>query len=450
MNEIHQKIELFLKKYCLDKHDLVYLVAFSGGFDSMCLLDSLKKISKNKIVAIHLNHGWRGNESDNEEENCKIFCEKSGIEFYSERLPQNIPHTETAARDARYSFFEQCADKFNSNIVFTAHNKNDNAETLVYRICNGTGISGLQGIAPNRDIYFRPLLNISRDEIEEYCKKNKLNPNFDSSNNNTNYKRNYIRAEVLPSFEKINPNIIDSINTLSIVASEETEIIEEYLNLIMNKISKDGKIDTQKFLKLSDSVQKKIIYTIYINNNLDYDREKILNIWEFIKENSQSKSGKTCSLTTDLWIFTSCSFIQIIKKETKLLPYFHITKEGEYENSGYIFTIEKFIKPVRKFPKESDNTAYVNLGNLPFDFEIRPRTNGDIIQPFGLNGTQKLKKYLNSKKIPNHEKDNLLFLVQGKEILWAINYGISDKIKVKTKPTHKIKFIEKEGKIDGN
>lgn len=445
MNKIHQKIELFLKKYELNNPNETYLVAFSGGFDSICLLDSLNKITQNRVIAIHLNHNWRGEESDNEEKNCQKFCHQNNIEFCSEKLSKDIPHTETAAREARYEFFEKCAKKFNSNIIFTAHNKNDNAETLIYRICKGTGISGLQGIAENRGIYYRPLLEISRDEIENYCKDNNLCPNDDSSNKNTKYKRNFIRTNIVPQMMEVNPNILDTIETLSKVANEETQIVEEYLNKITKKISKDNKIKTTEFLKQSDAIQKRLIYNLFIQNNLDYDRTKILNILQFIKENSKSKSGKTCSLTTDLWIFTSDKFIEIINQNEIQLPHFTITKEGIFENSGYVFELQQYTNEVSKYPKESDNFAYVNLENYKIDFEIRQRQDGDIITPFGMNGSQKLKKFLNAKKIPNHEKNKLLFLTQGKEILWAINLGISDKIKVITKPTHIIKFYKKEG-----
>ena len=103
---------------------------------------------------------------------------------------------------------------------------------------------------------------------------------------------------------------------------------------------------------------------------------------------------------------------------------------------------EKFTKPVRKFPPDSEGTAYINLNHIPIDFELRTRQDGDYIQPLGLKGTQKLKKYLNEKKIPNHEKNNLLFLCQDSEILWAAGVGISDKIRVTDKPTHKIKLYK--------
>ena len=395
MNKIHQTIKSFLEAYDLNKPDLIYLVAFSGGFDSMCLLNGLKKISKNKIIALHLNHNWRGAESDAEEENCKAFCKSIGVDLYCEKLSKDIPHTETAAREARYEFFEKCSKKFSTNIIFTAHNKNDNAETLIYRLCIGTGTSGLQGISPHRDKFYRPLLNITRADIETYCKDYQLNPNSDSSNSDIKYKRNYIRSKVLPILQEVNPNVIDAINSLSKVATEENEIITEYTNKVIEKITEDKKIKTQKFLNQTEALQKRIIYNLFITNKLDYDRTKILNLLDFIKENSNSKSGKTCSLTTDLWLYTSDKYIEVIKKDTQNLPYFHITKEGKYENSGYIFELERFDKNIIKYPKDTDNIAYINLSQIPIDFEIRPRQDGDIIKPFGLDGTQKLKKYLN-------------------------------------------------------
>lgn len=440
MLNINNTVKLFLKEYGLDKSDKVYLVAFSGGYDSMCLLHVLKSVAfENRIVAIHLNHGWRGEESDAEENNCRNFCNLSGIDFYSEKLDENVAHTETAARDARYEFFKRCADKFNSGIVFTAHNKNDNAETLIYRICKGTGIKGLTGICENRDIFYRPLLSVSRKQIENYCKSHKLTPNFDSSNADIKYKRNFIRSQIIPKLEKINENAPDMINSLSQIAKDETDIIDEYLSLVSNKITIDGKIQTQKFLKLSQAVQKHLIYNIFTKYNLDYDYKKIQQIFDFIKTNQNLKSGKKCSLSNDLWIFVNDKIIEVITKKTAETKEIHLIKEGKYKIGKKIFEISKFNKPVKKFPKDDECVAYVDLSKFEFDFEIRTRNDGDIIRPFGMSGSQKLKKYLNAKKIPNHEKDNLIIFAQGKEILWVPNYGISDKIKVIDKPTHILK-----------
>jgi len=253
----------------------------------------------------------------------------------------------------------------------------------------------------------------------------------------------------MPALSEINENIYDNLQTLSEVAKEETDIIEEYLKDITKKITKDDKIQTQKFLKLSQNLQKKLVYKLFTDNNLDYDRKKILKITEFIKENSISKSGKTCSLTSGLWLFVSDKIICTTKVRDYELPVITINKEGLYNIGEYTFEIEKFDKTVKKFPPSQDDTAYVDLSKLEFNFELRTRQDGDIIQPYGLKGSQKLKKYLNEKKIPNHEKDNLLLLAQGKEILWAINLGISDKIKVIKNPTHRLK-IHKKRQDNGN
>ena len=443
MNTICQTIKEFIKKYDIENN--TYLVGFSGGYDSMCLLHALKSVCNNRIIAIHLNHNWRGEESDREEQNCIDFCKQIGVEFYSEKLPPNTPQTETVARNLRYEFFENCAKKFDTNIIFTAHNKNDNAETLIYRIAHGTGVSGLQGISEKRPPFYRPILNIERTDIEKYCKDNNLSPNFDSSNNDTIHKRNLIRSEIMPQLQKINPNTVNNINSLSQIAKEETEIVKEYVTKILENITKENKILTQEFFNQSDALQKRILYeTISPLFPQDYDQERIYTIWKFLKENKRSKSGKIISLTTDKWIFINEKYIEIITKQESKKIDIHITKEGEYKDGGICINISKCDTNLDESFRGNGRTVFVDLRGLDFDFHLRTRQEGDIIQPLGMNGTQKLKKYLNSRKIPNHEKDNLLFLTQGKEILWAIDIGLSDKIKIKTKPTHKITITIKD------
>lgn len=446
MNNIEQTVKTFLEKYNIDKPEKVYLVAFSGGFDSMCLLNALKNSVKNKIVAIHLNHNWRGEESDEEEQNCKNFCQKIRVDFYGEKLPDNTPKTETEARNARYEFFEKCAKKFGTDIIFTAHNKNDNAETLIYRIAKGTGINGLQGIVSQRGIYYRPLLETERKYIEKYCFDNNLTPNNDSSNSDKIHKRNLIRSDILPLLSKINPNITDSLNSLIHCAKEEEHIISEYIKLIENKILKEGKYKTKDFLKLSEPVQMRIIYNLVTPLvPQDYDRLRIQTLLNFIKDNNTSKSGKICSVTTGYNLYVCEKYFELIQEKKHEKVSIKINKIGKYKDGRITVDIRKCDSIPDITDKFSSRTVFVDLSAVDFDFELRNRKDGDIIQPFGMNGHQKLKKYLNSKKIPNHKKDELIFLVQGNEILWAVDLGLSDKIKVKTKPTHKI-----EVNINGN
>ncbi|MDY6311210.1 MAG: tRNA lysidine(34) synthetase TilS [Cyanobacteriota bacterium] len=440
MEQIEQTVKLFLAKYALDNPEKTYLVAFSGGFDSMCLLHALRRICDNKIVALHLNHNWRGEESDREEQNCANFCSKIGVDFYSEKLDASVPHTETAARNARYEFFNKCSQKFKSDIIFTAHNKNDNAETLIYRIAHGTGIKGLQGIAPKRDFFYRPLLSVERKNIEAYCANHNLSPNNDSSNSDTNYNRNFIRHKILPELSKINSHALDNINSLSLCARDDTEIINEYLNLIKNKIFEDNKYNLKSFLNLSEPVQMRILYELVVPLfPQDYDKKRISVLLDFIKNNNCSKSGKVCSVTTNCNLFVSDKYFELVKNEPALNISIYINKTGEYfQNSIKVKITECDKKP----ENTSSEILYADLSGVDFDFIVRTRHDGDIIQPLGMSGHQKLKKYLNSKKIPNHEKDRLIMLTQGKEVLWIAGVGLSDKIKVKTKPTHKIEIYK--------
>ncbi len=436
--EIKDKIKDFLKKYNINGKNLTYLVAFSGGADSLCLLDNLIKIApENKIIAIHLNHGWRGEESDLEEENCKNYCKKNNILFYSEKLDSSVPHTESAARDARYKFFSKCAEKFNSNIIFTAHNMNDNAETVLFRIVHGTGIAGLQGICEKRDIYYRPLLTSKREEIESYCKINNLCPNIDSSNSNVKYNRNFIRNNIFPMLSKINSDPVLAINSLINIAKEENSILDNFLEVKIKEISENNKIKTELFLNLEESLQRKIIYKLIkplVEQN--YDKEKIFRLWNFIMENKTSKSGKIFSLTTNFFLFVSEKYIEFfLQKNIENAPVI-VDKEGEYKFGQYYINISKCSKQLDECDNFFDESFYVDFSGVNFNFVLRHRQDGDIISPLGMSGHQKFKKYLNSKHIPNHEKDNLILLCQDKEVLLAFGAGLNNKIKTTQKPTH--------------
>ena len=406
---ISRHVKDFIENYGLKEP---FIVAFSGGYDSVCLLDVLYKL-KYKVIAVHLNHNWRGSESDEEENNCLNYAKERNIEFYSEKLPSDMAKTELAARDARYDFFVRCAKKFNSNVVFTAHNYEDNAETVLYRIIKGTGTAGLQGISENRDIYYRPLLKISRCDIEKYCLDNNLNPNKDSSNENTKYKRNLIRKKIIPLMKEINPNVIKAVNSLSDIANEDIQ-------------NKNG---TKYFVR-----------DLLKEANIDYDRKRIEEITDFIDNNKNSKSGKTISLTKNLWLFVNNKEIKIINNRKKNDKIIEINSVGEYEFDGYILRIENFYGDKFTYPKDSECKALISTNDL--NFTLRYRNDGDIIQPLGMKGVQKLKKYFNEKKIPNYKKDFIPLLCKNNEIYWAAGIGLSEKIKVKNKPDYIIELIQ--------
>ena len=440
MIKVVENVISFLEKYILSDERPI-LVAFSGGFDSMCLLHILVSNGQKNVIAIHLNHNWRGEESKREEENCKKFCDNFGIKFYSETLPDDTPKTENEGRKARYAFFEKCYEKFGAKAVLTAHNADDNAETIIYRLAKGTGLDGLCGIPEVRGIFYRPLLTVSRADIEEYCRQNGLTPNKDSSNEDTKYKRNLIRKKILPILKEINLDAVFAINSLSDLAKKDFEYFE-------NCISEKTENETQGFCDLPYSIQSRIIKKMLTEFAPEYDRKKIDDIINFIKENSTSKSGKTCSITKDTDLFVNDKVFKVVQNSAPNLEELKITREGSYEFGEEIFMIEKIASASekkadvpQKFPKDSEKIALVELDGI--DFTLRTRRAGDVIQPFGMSGRQKLKKYLNEKKIPSYEKDLIPLIAKGAEILWVAGVGMSEKIRVKNRATHVLRLIEK-------
>ena len=447
-----KSVDNFLDEFNLNTPENTFLVGFSGGCDSLCLLDILHKLSQKygfKVVALHLNHNWRVDESSQEEINCKRFCEKIGVEFISETLEDTGQRSENFAREARYNFFLKHAKNYQNSSVFTAHSRTDNAETLIYRIIKGTGINGLQGILPKRLIedvsIYRPLLALSRQHIEDYCNSSGLVANSDSSNLDINYKRNFIRHKIMPLFDEINFNAEKSINSLAELAVSQMNIVNEYMGLIKKEVYYGDKLLSANFKMLSHDVKQQIIYDICLKEGLDYDRKKITNILEFIEANLNSKAGSRFSLTNNLWVFADSKYIYLITQVLgeKNSCEINISGEGEYKfpNSDFIFSIKKYENcDDLTFPPEDAYFAYADFDGVGLDLTLRTRREGDLITPFGMTGSMKLKKYLNSKSISQHNKDELILLCKGTEVLWVSGVGLSNKLRVVNTPSHVIEL----------
>lgn len=439
------RVKNFLKKYNLLSPEKRYVVGFSGGYDSMCMLDILHRISQKvgfKLIALHLNHNWRGKEAEIEQENCENYCRQNNIELYCEILPKGLPKTETVAREKRQAFFKKCYKKYNADGIFLAHTKSDNTETILYRLSKGTGVKGLCGILESSQIgdcnIYRPLMNFSRKDIVKYCTVNKLVPNNDSSNFNTKYARNFIRHQIISELKTINPKIDDVILNLSRIAISEQNIVKEYLSKIKNDITKDGCFITSKFIELSKDVQNKFILDFLVEQNLDYDSKRVEEIYDFINKSAKYKSGKTLSLTKDLWLFVSKEKICTIQdlEPEKITEEIKINGCGTYHFHSKIFKIEEYKENnMPSFPKETELKAYVNLDSLN-NLTIRTRAHGDLIKPFGMKGTMKLKKLFINKGIEKFKRDDIILLCNKNQVLWAAGVCLSETLRAKDKPNY--------------
>ena len=242
-----EKVNETIKKYKLIENGDKIILAVSGGPDSISMLDILYKIQQNekidfKIVVAHVNHMIRKEATDDANYVQKI-CKERNIEFYLKSIDvkkianNNKIGTEEAGRIARYSYFDEIADKTNSNKIAIAHNKNDKVETMIMNELRGCGIQGLIGIEPIRGKYIRPLIECERKEIEAYCEENQLHPRIDKTNFENTYTRNKIRNVVIPYIQKeFNPNFIETMNRLSKLVTEQEAYIQKQVKTIYKEI----------------------------------------------------------------------------------------------------------------------------------------------------------------------------------------------------------------------
>ena len=320
MDNLEKKVFETIQKYNLIQRGDRIVVAVSGGPDSICLLDILNKIKnkncqlnpepveiKNKncqlnpepvaincqtnpepvaincqtnpepmaIFVAHVNHMIR-KEACEDEAFVRDYCEKNGIEFFSKSIDvekfanNNKMGTEEAGRFVRYEFFDEVAKKVGANKIAIAHNKNDSAETIIMNILRGTGVSGLKGIEPiKNNKYIRPLINCKREEIENYCEKNNLNPRIDKTNFENVYTRNKVRNIVIPYIKKeFNSNIVETITRLSELVKEDDDFIqnivkEKYNDLCLGEEEKEIILNLKKFNLEEKVIKSKILlYTI--------------------------------------------------------------------------------------------------------------------------------------------------------------------------------------------
>lgn len=277
---LKEKVLETIKKYNLIENGDKIVVGVSGGPDSICLINILNSIKKEEkikfeLVVCHINHMIR-DEAGEDEEFVKIYCEEKEIPFFAKhadvsKIAKDIKTgTEDAGRRIRYEFFEEILKNTNANKIATAHTKNDNAETVLMNLIRGSGISGLKGIKAIRENkYIKPLINISREEIEQYCETENLNPRHDKTNDENIYTRNKIRNILIPSLKKdFNPNIVDTIDRLSNLLDKENEYLEKitqetYKKILIKEEKQEIILNLKKFNMEEEVIKSRLIlYTI--------------------------------------------------------------------------------------------------------------------------------------------------------------------------------------------
>ena len=270
-----------IKKYNLIESGDKLVLGVSGGPDSISMLNVLREIAEDEtidlkfqIVVSHINHNIR-KEAKEDEEFVKKYCDENNIKFFSksidvEKIANNSKiGIEEAGRKVRYEFFDEVLNKTNSNKIAIAHNKNDKVETMIMNVLRGSGLLGLKGIEPKRGKYIRPLIEIEREKIEEYCEEKNLNPRIDKTNFDNTYSRNKVRNVVIPYIkQEFNPNIIKTLDRLSELVKEEDTYVEKQVEKAYQEIFIEGNneeiiLNLKKFNNYEKVIKSRIVlYTI--------------------------------------------------------------------------------------------------------------------------------------------------------------------------------------------
>lgn len=413
----------------IEKGDSI-LVGFSGGMDSTALLYSLLEIRDDFDLTIsicHLNHGVRGKEADRDEEFSRNTAKNLGLYFKSERADMHgladkeKISKEAAGRKLRQNFFKKISQEIGANKIALAHNYNDQVETLIMRIIRGTGIDGLKGIEYKSGVIIRPLLNITRNEIEEYIYKNNIQYVEDSTNLEIEYHRNKIRNVLLPFLrEEYNPKIYNSIFNLSELSKVDVEFLQKYSKKIFEQIAQKNLnqiiINIEDLNALDKAIQNRIIrmtFDQFPNGLRDLSLDNVENIVRL----KDLDSGRFIDNINNVRIRNS--YGKLIFERNLNINHNNIyipLKKGINKIHGETILMEEVSEPVNlknsiTIPKELIKTELV----------IRNRKEGDRMRPVGLSGTKKLKEIFIDKKIDRLDRDGYLIIADEENIYWIID-----------------------------
>ena len=422
------------------------IAAVSGGVDSIVLLDLLAKEQEAfglTLIVAHFNFQLRGAESDDDEQFVAQRARHYGLELYVERADteEYARHRkigiQEAARDLRYEFFDKLLMSSGFDKIATAHNANDNVETILFNLFRGAGVSGLAGIPVYREDrrIIRPLLFAQRSEIETYAAAEHLTFRTDSSNAKDHYSRNFIRQHVLPPVrEKINPDVVATMNRSAEVFRELEVFLKhtakQHFELI---VVKDNTVELQLSIpRLRSNPQLLQQYVImfaaetFASCKLEYDQvHGILDLTEGL-------TGSWVSLNKEYVVFRDRDHLVFRRSEEVADFRFAVLPNHRYWFPKFSFSSE-IVEP-RGFVVNGSNVEYIDADRIAGqELILRSWKDGDAFVPLGMRTKKKVSDFFVDVKIPLYEKRNVPILeTRSGDIVWVCGCRIDDRFKVTT------------------
>ena len=443
-------VEEKLSKACIEsllhltdkKVNPSFLIGVSGGVDSMVLLHILNS-HQFQIVVAHYNFKLRGKESEEDQAFVENYCATNNISLKIQKRSaekvaiENKLSIQEAARGMRYDWFEEMREDLKLDYTLTAHHANDNLETILYNITKGTGIRGISGIPPINQNVLRPMLSLTKQEIVQYAHLHNVPFIEDSSNSNDKYSRNYIRKNIIPRLEFINPNLVKT----SIQSIKNLKMGSEVLALYVKRIKESSILKSEKCHKINlnflDTIMHKteLLFEVLLGYNFSYQTSK--QIWaKYLEYN----------FTNETKYFSNSHILTLKPGEFWLEPLpVEIGKHHINSVNDFIFVNGKKISIYQSdsssFSKSRQNEL-VDSEKLIFPLKIRNWDEGDKFHPIGMDGRKKIQDYFSDLKLSFTQKKESLLLINGDgEIIWVVGKRLDERFKV-TEFTSKIALLE--------
>lgn len=444
-DKILQQVAGFVARNQLLAADNKYIVALSGGADSVALLLIMKALGYD-VEAAHCNFHLRGKESERDENFCVSLCESLGIilhRIHFDTLTYAQLHKvsiEMAARDLRYSYFEQLRRDINADAICVAHHKDDNVETILLNLVRGTGMNGLTGISPRNCFILRPLLCIGREDILEYLEAENQDYVTDSSNLVDDVQRNKIRLNVLPLLENVNPAVKDNILTMARWIAEASTIVEASLDEAKAKAVSSLNVGAKNHDAKPTLIDS---FSVDISKIEEYPSAEYL-LWDILKDYGFN-SSQVALVADNLHATTGTSWLSSSHELTLDRGRLILTpldkEEGRQmripEAGTYVYTELCKLKIEQKEINEnytisrSSDKVCLDAQKVKFPLMIRRVARGDRFVPFGMKGSKLVSDFLTDQKVALPLKRRQLVVADAcGNILWVVGKRLDGRFAV--------------------
>lgn len=456
-----KRIKDALQKELLAASGSKILVSVSGGVDSVCLLDALCLVSREtnyEIACAHYNHKLRGEDSDKDEIYVKKLASRYGVKFYlgggkvRQHAEKNSLSIETAARNLRYIFLDRINKQIGADYVATAHTADDNAETFFINLFRGSGLTGLSGI-PKKRLHgsnmslLRPFINLNKSELVEYAEKRGLKWREDESNQSEDFTRNKIRLKLIPALRReFSPSIVKIINRAASLIEGADEFVQDF---VRNKL--DEVIDEKNSDNIYVNIPKLKTHVEFIQGELlqaaiekhFQSLPQTTAVIDRLLSLTNSETGAAFDLNKQIVAVKDRKHLVVSRKREPIAVDMRIQRRGEYKVNGIKLKLTKVLKKDVDFVKSS-SVEFFNHAKIPTKMTLRNWRAGDLFHPLGAPGRMSVSDFLTNEKAPAIEKQNVLVLADGFDIIWVIGYRISEKYKIgdKTRTFLKAEFFK--------